>query len=202
MKINAGGQKVDSQTSSKAFLDIFEYFQYVRQPSNSQMSQWHEKVKFIPLVAVDWIVSQITNGDKMPRNLPKAFVAQWYAYRKAHKDKSVGEQLEYCDDCYGHGTHMFKKLDHNYNPPMWISYIAMCSKCDNWQKHFGSVCRNGGRIYIENKPIGGYVPKVPAVTRQEIIDLGFEYQGQDNPMEERIKTFDINKLTASAVRGV
>jgi len=196
---------MDSTTSSKAFLDIFEYFQYVKKPSESQIEQWHKKVKFVPNEAVDWIVSQITNADKMPRNLPKAFIAQWYVYRKEHKDKTIPEQYDYCDDCHGHGMHMFKRLNPSYNPPMWESQIALCSKCDNWKKQFGIVCREGGYIHRKDS-FGNWVPmmdkpvkKMWSTTRQEIIDKGFKYLDQHNPRE---KIINLSNNVKSLARGI
>jgi len=200
---------MDSTTSSKAFLDIFEYFQYVKKPSESQIEQWHEKVRFIPNEAVDWIVSQITDGDKMPRNLPKEIIKQWYNYRKAHKEKTIPEQYDYCEDCGGHGTHLFRKLEDVYNPPMWISYVAMCSKCDNWKKQFGSVCREGGYIHRKNS-YGNWVPmtdklvpKVWSTTRQEIIDKGFKYLDQHDPREKILNTsINVDELARGIAKGV
>lgn len=169
-------------------------------PSDTQIDQWHEKIKFIPLVAVTWIRNAITDQDKIPRNLPKEIIKRWYDYRKVNKDKSIPEQYDYCDDCYGHGTHMFKRLNHEYHPPIWMSYVAMCSKCDNWKKHFGSVCREGGYIHRKDSH-GNWVPmtdkkidKMWSTSRQEIIDKGFEYLGQRDPREKSIVPGNINKL--------
>ena len=115
---------MDKATSSTLIIDIYEYFQYTKMPSDTQIDQWHEKIKFIPVEPVEWIRNAITDQDRIPRNLPKEIIRQWYAYRKAHKSKTLPEYHEYCEDCHGHGTHMFKKLEYSYEKPIWIEYIA------------------------------------------------------------------------------
>lgn len=187
---------MDQATSDKAFVEVFEYFQYVRKPSDIQLNQWYEKIKFIPPDSVDWIVGQITDNDKMPRNLPKAFVAQWYAYRKVHKEKAIAEQYEFCEDCYGHGTHLFKKLSYDYDPPKWISYVARCSMCRNWKKQFGNLAETGGTG--SGKYFGPYTPPIVAMTKQEILDKGFIYLGQRDAREKKItvKKKNVEQLAA------
>jgi hypothetical protein len=185
------------ESFSKTVMDLYSYFRFSKLPSERQIDLWYDEVDFIPEMAMDWIFKELKTEDSVPRNLPKAFMSQWYSYRKANPDKSTTE-FEYCEDCFGHGTHMFEKLETVYNPPMWKSNIVICSLCNNWKKQFGSVARNGGKLYIERKPIGGFVPKVPSTTRQEIEDLGFKYLPQSNSRAPNylgeIPTVDFNEV--------
>ncbi|GAG16555.1 unnamed protein product [marine sediment metagenome] len=150
-----------------------------------QINLWYNDVDFIPEIALDWIFKELKSQDTVPRNIPKAFISQWYSYRKANPDKTVAD-YEYCPDCLGHGIHLFEKLEDMYYPAMLISYVAMCAACDNWKKEFGTVAKNGGKLYMEGKPIGGHVPKVPRGTRQQLIDLGFKYLPFSDPNAKRV----------------
>ena len=165
-------------TAEKAIIDIFQFFRYQKNPTDIQIDAWYKKISFIPEEAVDWIVNSITDLDRLPTNLPKEIIKQWYSYRKAHPEKTVPEQTMFCEDCLGHGTHMFKKLDHRYPEPMYVSYVVMCEACNNWEKHFGTVARNGGQVYIEGKQVGQYISPVARMIRRDIEERGWIYLSQ------------------------
>jgi len=176
---------------------LYLYFRYSKLPTNEQLDLWFNDCSFVPSVALDWIYEQFKKGDGLPRNFPTEFTKMWYAYRKANPDKSITD-YEYCNDCFGNGTHMFMGLNYDYNPPIKISYVAACAACDNYKKQFGGVIMNGGKTFIEGKPLGGFVPKVWRTTKQEIINNGFTYLSQSDPKEEKI----VLKSTYELIDGV
>ena len=176
---------MDKASFSIVVGKLYAYYRYSKMPTPEQISVWHDDVDFIPVVALDWIFKSLKKEDSLPRNLPKAFIACWYAYRKANPDKSITE-YEYCDDCFGHGYHMFKKIEYMYNPPMPISYIARCAKCNNWKKQFGSLFETGG-IGPTNNGVGCYVNPLPRVTRQQLIDNGLEYSPISDPKAKKVQ---------------
>ena len=188
---------MDKASFSSVIGKLYVYFRFSKLPNDAQIDMWFNDCQFIPLVAVDWIFDQFKQGDTVPRNLPKEFIKLWYSYRKAHPDKTMSE-FEHCEDCSGHGIHIFQKLEDMYYPPRWISCVAMCASCNNWKKEFGVVVRYGGKLHIEGKPIGGYVPKVPRVTKQEIIDLGFRYMPLSDPKAKRV-TGELPKVELSEI---
>jgi hypothetical protein len=179
----------------QAIKETYEYFRYTNIPDDRTIEKWHVKVGFIPAIAVPWIMDQIQNLDTIPRNVPNLIISLWYSYQRANPAK-VASDYEYCSDCFGYGTHMFEKKDFKYNPPMWVSGVALCSKCENYKKHVGSVFESGGKIVIERKSIGPYVPPIPRTTKQELINNGFKYLAQADPRAKKIRAEvpDISKI--------
>ena len=171
---------MDKTSLSTTLMKLYDYFRYVKRPTEQQVDIWHGKIEFIPVVALDWIFDELTEADSLPRNLPKTFIKMWYLYRKAHPEKYATE-FEYCEECFGHGIHMFEKLESFYDPPAWVSYVARCSRCNNWKQPFGSLADTGGRYIVDGNAGDGYVDPVPRVTKQELIDKGFRYLPLSNP---------------------
>jgi len=165
-------------------MDLYNYFRYSKLPSTQQIDLWHEDVKFIPDVALSWIFDKLKREDSIPRNLPQAFIAQWYAYRKANPDKSISD-FGYCEDCFGHGIHMFKVTPKNEGDFPY-TYVARCSKCDNWKKQLGGLTETGG-IGPTTNGAGVFVVPVPTVSKQQLIDNGFEHIALSDPKEKIIK---------------
>ena len=165
-------------------MELYNYFRYSKLPSTQQIDLWHDDVKFIPDVALGWIFDKLKREDSIPRNLPKAFISQWYSYRKANPDKTITD-YEYCEDCFGNGIHMFKVVP-KFKGDFPYTYVARCAQCDNWKKKLGSLAETGG-VGPTDRGVGAYVYPVPRVTKQQLIDAGFEYIGLTDPKEKIIK---------------
>lgn len=176
---------MDKASFSKLIGEIYLYFRYSKMPNETQISLWHKDCSYIPDIASDWIFEQIRRGDSIPRNIPKELTKLWYSYRRAHPEKTANE-FTFCGDCLGHGIHIYEKIENIYNPPMPIRYVAMCSECNNWEKHFYSVTRNGGKIFIDGKAIGFYVPPVSRMSKDDIINSGCNYISQSDPRSKPV----------------
>lgn len=182
--------------------DIFEFFRYTDFPTDGAIDQWVKKIDFIPEAARPWIVEQITNGKKVPYNLPNEIIRLWTAFRKTHPHMAMPGQDQYCADCYGHGTHYFKKLDRSYSPPMEISYVAACSSCQKKENVFGTVVLQGGRIPQKQEngswiPVGAVVKKLMCTTKADIIRRGYTYCEQHDPKSNIYKP---TKVEYAAIR--
>lgn len=185
---------------TQQILDLYEYYRYKDRPTQTQLDQWNLKIEFIPFEARAWIINDITNNDKLPLNLPKAIITSWFNYRKANTDKTIAEPEQYCDDCYGHGTHIYEKLDYDYDPPIWVAAIAACSRCDNSKRHFGKCLMETGELETKGshgnwRPDGRRIDKIWQTTKQEIIDKGFEYKLQHNSRAEKVKAIDQGEVS-------
>lgn len=182
---------MDKANFATVTAKLYSYFRYSKMPDKEQIDLWYEDVKFIPAIAVDWIFDNMRRADDgLPRNFPKAFIANWYAYRKAHPEK-ITSGLEFCDDCLGHGIHLFR-----IQGEVPYTYIARCGHCRNWVKEFGSLSETGGTGV--GKYFGPYITPVLTKTRRQIIEAGYEYLPLEDPKAikkaGKIPTVQLNEI--------
>jgi hypothetical protein len=104
-----------------------------------QIDLWHKKCEHIPVMARDYILDFLTNEcNSFPRNLPKQIKEGWHLYQKAHPEKMTKEKLDGCTECDSRGIIWFKRFDKETGRE--AEFIARCSKCQNWRKHFNPGC--------------------------------------------------------------
>ena len=170
---------MERESFERAIDELYGYFRYNKAPAFDTVSRWFEKIKYIPGPAMPWIIDQIEELETLPQNIPRLFKQQWFAYQKAHPEKTI--HLEnYCDECHGTGLLHFRKIENKYGlkngQSMKITYVAVCGKCSNWKNHFGSKLITGGII----KETGGIIPPTLKLTRNEILENGWELLEPEN----------------------
>lgn len=166
----------------REFVDsVYMYFRNKEYANKGQVDLWYKEVKHVPGAddVIQWIFDQFKQRKSMPFNIPLEIKKQWKAYRRAHPEKRIYEQYGPCDDCGGHGLHLFKKADEMYGGTILVNYMAICSVCGNWRKHlgdfsfYGGVCKDTGKAY----------KRLLKITKREIIENGWHYVEQHQPSE-------------------
>jgi len=165
---------LERENFEHGITELFTFFRY-SEPEWEVKFRWFEKVKYIPAPALGWIIDSLEDLHSLPRNIPKAIREGWYLYGKAHPEK-IAHVEQRCEECHGTGILHFKKVESNYDPPMAVTYVAICAKCNNWPAKLGLKIVNGGII----EETGKYIPPTARLTRQKIVDLGWELLKPEN----------------------
>lgn len=167
--------------------EIYKYYRYAKPPSEDDIENWLLGVDYIPGEALPWILKNIkATRDNLPRNLPRTLNHQWNLYRDEHPEKftKAQEVADYdCPDCHGQGVLHCKAIDPK-NKLKYI-YVAICATCTASYKEFGSVLREGGKVSVKTDsgayvPSGAYIPPTLSLTKQEILDKGWEFLAPEN----------------------
>jgi hypothetical protein len=173
--------------------EIYKYYRYKTPPTADEIEDWLLAVDYIPSEALPWILQNLKDTkDNLPRNLPRALNFQWNDYRNEHPEKFTKAEEEAnfnCPDCHGGGVLHCKTVDPENK--LKYTYVAICASCSASREKFGSVLREGGKISLKTDsgafiPSGAYVPPVLSLTKQQIIDKGWEFLQPENTYAKRL----------------
>ena len=175
---------------------IYKYFKNQKVPDAEVLELWTEQLKSVQTEGVNFILSYIKdNKNALPTNLPRVIDEGWMAYLHAHPEKftSAEEVAGWdCPDCHGGGVLHCKFMDPKTK--LKCIFIVICATCRQSHKRFGHILHEGGKIPRKNEAgnwirDGMYVPPTLSLTKQEIIDKGWEFLEPENkyaPVLERI----------------
>jgi hypothetical protein len=104
-----------------------DFYERGKEPRQSAMDAWFEKIQHIPSEAIRWIESKIQDEcDSFPHNIAKTVNEYNMAWQQANPDKHAPEHHFDCPDC-DHGLiRAFK--DHELSGVRY-GYAFKCSKC-------------------------------------------------------------------------
>jgi len=172
-------------------MEVYQYFRYTTMPDSETIRSWHDKIKFVPIIALPWIIDRIQEMDSLPRNIPKLIKELWFQYRRENPEKAV-QDIQDCGGCGSQGFFLVERLNNMYYPPMKTSMMVLCSECGNWRRHFGD---NMLKLCARRN-------------RQELIDLGFDILETDGTYAGRklkenvFKVRDVGSLAAKVGKKV
>jgi len=174
--------------------DIYKFYRYKNPPLSEEIETWLLEVDYIPGDALPWILDNLKHTkDSLPRNLPRALDQQWHLYRDANPEKFTRAQevADYnCPECHGIGVLHFRYTD--FKTKLKYTAIVICASCRSSHKKFGSILHEGGKVCNKNEigsyiPSGEYVPPMLSLTKQEILDRGWEFLEAENPYAEKVE---------------
>lgn len=171
--------------------EVQTYFKQKTAISDDTLKLWHKECGHVPFVALDFIANLAKeNLSTLPTNYPRVMKKYWGAYLNAHPEKRIHakEQAGFdCPDCHGVGVLHFKKVDSNTG--FKYAYVAICASCNASHERLGSLVHEGGKVPHKSEsghwiPDGEYVPPMARMTRQEIINRGYEFMEPENKYAE------------------
>lgn len=187
---------------------IYKYFKDQKVPGTDVLKLWTEQLKAVQKEGIDFILAYIkANKNSLPTNLPRVIDEGWKEYLNSHPEKiTTAEEVAGwdCPDCHGGGILHFKKL----NPENKLTYtqIAICGTCSESRKKLGYILHEGGKVCNKSEsgawiPAGEYVPPMAKLTKQEILDKGWEFLEPYNPYAPILEEIP-NNLKYSKLLGI
>lgn len=174
--------------------EVYKHFRYKNPPDIDEIEIWLLEVDYIAGEALPWILKNLkATKNNLPRNLPRTLNQQWNLYRDEHPEKftTAQEVADYnCADCHGNGVLHCKTIDSKTK--LKYTYVAICASCSASHKKFGSILHEGGKVCNKNEtgsyiPSGEYVPPMLSLTKQEILDKGWEFLEPENPYAKTLE---------------
>jgi len=125
---------MDKAIFAEAIKDIYYSFDLKTLPDPAAVEIWFNKVSFIPEMAVNFIVTRITDQESKPRNIGVSFLVYWKEYQRSNP-QNIFKETNHCDECSINdkplGFLRFIAAD-------GYRYICRCGHCDNWHLWLGS----------------------------------------------------------------
>jgi hypothetical protein len=174
--------------------EVYKYFKDQKVPKQDVLELWLKQVESIPAPSLDFIQAYIKKTrNSLPTNFPRVIDDGWKAYQKEYPEKfTLAQEVAgfNCPDCHGGGVLHCKALD--LINGLKYTYVAICASCSASRDKFGFVLHEGGKISLKTDsgafiPSGAYIPPVLSLTKQLIIDKGWEFLEPEN---QYAKTLD------------
>ena len=110
--------------SFKDGLDkIFDMFTYTKKPTAEQMTTWYDRLKHIPDEAVNYIVENLCDSEKLPSNMPLAWKNLWGNWKSANPTKLVRNDCRFC------GNTAARYCWEEIGPDVWHMFAVPCPAC-------------------------------------------------------------------------
>lgn len=187
---------------------IYKYFKDQKVPGTDVLELWTEQLKSVQTEGIDFILAYIKDKrNSLPTNLPRIIDEAWMEYLRAHPEKftSAEEVAGWnCPDCHGGGILHCRFVDSDTKSK--YTYIVICATCSQSRKKLGYLSHEGGKVPHKNEAgnwifDGPYVPPMLSLTKQEILDKGWEFLESENTYAEILEKIPDN-LKYSKLLGI
>ena len=161
-------------------LDMAEYFERTKPPTDKAIRLWCSDLGFIPATARHGVLEILKRLDTWPRNVPAAITVALREWRA--KNPEAQRELRDCRDCGGEGLLHLRRLEKEIDGrERWAGpYLFRCLQCDQVQMGIPGV-------FLASALREGWKEDSPENYREVFAPVARKVQHCTNPVKTGIR---------------